>query len=245
VNQPHVGQPQRYTNDTVPQYEARSTFSVEGGSTSEHQISLLNSKLNMFLGQTTPNLQGAHTGNPPNMGLHIPTLPSPLQLGYSPLGTPSGQGWNAGNPPIGVPLCKLPDCRRPRFFHNGVQQLLDYCQRHLEYVFASYHAFAVFLTHPSSTAIEKGYAAGCKRCRLPALEGSEYCSQFCGNADGVIVRQRPIQPQAVTTTVSVPPGFALSCKECRRPVAENMVFGGSFCSQECWYAYTTHPSGHH
>jgi hypothetical protein len=96
-----------------------------------------------------------------------------------------------------------------------------------------YRTFAPFLTQPSSTAVETGFAAACKSCRLgrlPVLENSDYCSRFCSNHGDTEVTHRQ----------TVPTGFAPACQECCRAIEVNMeIYDGRFCSQHCRYAFYT------
>jgi hypothetical protein len=72
--------------------------------------------------------------------------------------------------------------------------------------------------YKTSTASERGFEAPCRNCRnFPAIDGSDYCGEFRGNAD--VARPQTEHWQAV----AVPPSFAPTCQECCRPILENMV----------------------
>jgi len=225
-NPPYAHQ-QGHSNNAVEPYAARSPVGVEGGS----------------INQTSQQHINTGNRNIDRTGQHLPAHAPALQRSRSSQRGQPGQEWHdaqqynpgatantsqvqpfaTGSMPsssthptndTGVPRCRLPDCRQPRYFYSRIQQQLDYCEAHL------------------TTAIDLSFAAACRKCgRLPALENSYYCSQFCSNAeraDRERVRRQP----------SVPSGFAPACQECRRPITESMeIYDGRFCSRQCWNAH--------
>jgi hypothetical protein len=95
-----------------------------------------------------------------------------------------------------------------------------------------------FSNSPTSTAISRGFAAVCERCKeLPALHDSKYCSGTCSN--GADTRG---QSHGQPSVGAVPQGFAAACQDCRRP----MPVGDSnrrFCRQ-CENANRSHNISH-
>lgn len=49
----------------------------------------------------------------------------------------------------------MPGCTRPCFIHSRSQEQLDYCELHLGYVFASYHALHHILLSPPARPSEE------------------------------------------------------------------------------------------
>ncbi|KAH9989577.1 hypothetical protein BJV77DRAFT_1160455 [Russula vinacea] len=239
VNTPYAHQPQGYLNlrgaqgypnNTVASgsYAARMPVSVERGSLSS-QTTTSNPLRSNYSSQRTLDQEWNSENQPPYLtrdGRSPRDVQKPYQLLH---GLPTGGLDNSAQSSAtsGGRItrsftystgCKMPGCTRPCFIHSRSQERLDYCELHL------------------GTAIGRGYAAACKRCRsLPVLGMSDYCSLFCSNADREMVYQES----------GVSSGFAPACLECRGAITENTgIYHGSFCSKECWNAHHTHSSRH-